>query len=188
MQRSRRVALATGAALLAGTALAGTAGAEPIENGSYHNEFTEIVHDLCGVTGLTARHDVAVDGRLTITTHGPDGLPYWLDRAKVSEVYTVLATGEQFSVEVTGISKDLTVTDNGDGTSTIQVLQTGNQVLYGPDGTALARNPGQVRFEFRVDNGGTPTDLTDDQFLEFLGEVKDSTGRNDDFCAAAGGV
>lgn len=185
MQRPRRIALATGAAMLAGTALAGTAAAEPIDNRTYHNEFTETVDDLCGVTGLTARHDVTVEGRLVVNTHGPDGLPYFLDRAEVSEVYTILATGERFTIEVTGISKDLAVTDNGDGTTTIQVLQTGNQVLYGPDGTALARNPGQVRFEFLVDNGGTPTDPSDDQFLEFLGDVKDPTGRNDDFCAGA---
>jgi hypothetical protein len=52
---------------------------------------------------------------------------------------------------------------------------------HGPDGKALARNPGQVRFELLVDHGGTPTDPSDD---EFLGLVKGSTGRTDDFCAA----
>ena len=80
--------------------------------------------------------------------------------------------------------KDLRVTDNGDGTLTILVLSTGNIAVYGPDGKALARNPGQVRFELLVDHGGTPTDPSDDEFLEFLGLVKGSTGRTDDFCAA----
>ena len=80
--------------------------------------------------------------------------------------------------------KDQRVTDNGDGTLTILVLTTGNEVLYGEDGKAIARNPGQLRFEFLVDHGGTPTDPSDDEFLEFLGVVKDSTGRNDDFCEA----
>jgi hypothetical protein len=57
--------------------------------------------------------------------------------------------------------------------------------VYGPDGKAIARNPGQLRFELLIDNGGTPTDPSDDEFLEFLGFVKGSTGRTDDFCAAA---
>ncbi|MBA3718709.1 MAG: hypothetical protein H0W95_00215 [Nocardioidaceae bacterium] len=71
-----------------------------------------------------------------------------------------------------------------DGTSTILVLATGNSLLYGSTGKAVARNPGQVRFEILVDNGGTPQDPFDDEFLEFLGVVKESTGRSDDYCAA----
>ena len=57
--------------------------------------------------------------------------------------------------------------------------------LYGPDGKAIARNPGQIRFEFLVDHGGTPSDPSDDVELGFLGDVKGSMGRTDDYCAAA---
>jgi hypothetical protein len=35
-----------------------------------------------------------------------------------------------------------------------------------------------------VDNGGTPTDPTDDDEIEFLGVDKESTGRTDNFCDA----
>ena len=77
------------------------------------------------------------------------------------------------------------VTDNGDGTLTILILATGNAVLYGENHKAIARNPGQIRFEILVDHGGTPTDPTDDEFLADLGEVKGSTGRSDDICEAA---
>ena len=45
------------------------------------------------------------------------------------------------------VDKDLLVTDNGDGTLTILVLTTGPAAAYGPDGKAIARNPGQARFE-----------------------------------------
>jgi hypothetical protein len=79
------------------------------------------------------------------------------------------------------IRKDLRVTDNGDGTLTILELSTGLATLYGPDGPAMGRNPGQVRFEFVVDHGGTPTDPSDDVLLE-ENLVKGSTGRNADFC------
>jgi hypothetical protein len=48
----------------------------------------------------------------------------------------------------------------------------------------IGRDPGQIRVEFLVDHGGTPTDPSDDVFLaEEL--VKGSTGRSDDFCEAA---
>ena len=77
------------------------------------------------------------------------------------------------------------MTENDDGTLTILVLATGNAVLYGPDGKAIARNPGQTRFEILVDDGGTPNDPSDDEFLARLGTVKESTGRSDDFCEAA---
>jgi hypothetical protein len=77
------------------------------------------------------------------------------------------------------------VTDNGDGTLTILVLGTGNSTTFGVDARAIARNPGQVRFEFLVDHDGTPTDPSDDELIADLSLVKGSTGRSDDFCAAA---
>ena len=65
------------------------------------------------------------------------------------------------------------------------MLETGNATYYGMDGKAIARNPGQVRDEILIDNNGTPQDPSDDEFLEFIQEIKGSTGRTDDFCAAA---
>jgi hypothetical protein len=82
------------------------------------------------------------------------------------------------------VSKDLKVVDNGDRTLTITVLATGNFTVYGEDGKAIARNPGQTRFQFIVDHAGTPTDPSDDVLLEDLGTIKGSTGRSDDFCTA----
>lgn len=80
--------------------------------------------------------------------------------------------------------RDLRVTDNHDGTSTILFFATGNTVIYGSDGKALARNPGQGRAYPLIDNGGTPRDISDDSFLRVLSVVKQSTGRTDDLCAA----
>ena len=77
------------------------------------------------------------------------------------------------------------MTDNGDGTLTILVLATGNDVFYGPDGKAIGRNPGQIRFEILVDHGGTPTDPSDDVVLVPARAGERSTGRSDDFCEAA---
>jgi hypothetical protein len=61
------------------------------------------------------------------------------------------------------------------------VLSSGS----GPDGF-LFLDSGHFRFEILIDLGGTPTDPSDDEFLECLGVVKGPTGRNDtegrDFC------
>ena len=58
----------------------------------------------------------------------------------------------------TVVNKDLKVIDNGDGTLTIIVFATGNATVFDAGGKAIGRNPGQVRFEFLVDHGGTPGD------------------------------
>ena len=67
---------------------------------------------------------------------------------------------------------------------TIVTFGTGNFTLYGADGKAIARNPGQFRERILIDYGGTPYDLSDDEFVRPLGVVKESTGRTDDLCAA----
>lgn len=109
-----------------------------------------------------------------------------MENVRVSSTVTVLPAEDRWvtSVETT-LFKDLKVTDNGNGTLTVLVLATGNLVTYDQSGKAIARNPGQVRFEVLIGDGGTPQDPSDDEFLEFHGNVKGSTGRNDDFCAAA---
>jgi hypothetical protein len=42
-----------------------------------------------------------------------------------------------------------------------------------------------VRVELLFDDAGTPDDPFDDVFLGVVRVVKESTGRSDDFCAAA---
>jgi hypothetical protein len=181
MRFSRMFAVA-GLTAVASMSLATGASAQPIREGGVFEE-TDIVGDFCDVSGLTVQVDSTIDARFMLIPHGPDGLGYGLEHLKISRVYTNVANGNAVTENETTLSKDLQVTDNGDGTLTILVLATGNAVTYGPNGKALARNPGQVRFEILIDNAGTPSDPSDDEFVEFLGFVKESTGRTDDFCA-----
>ena len=146
---------------------------------------SEVEVDFCDTDGLTVEFATHRVGRAHAVPHGRDGLVYFGFSLKVTEVVTNLANGNFVTSLVTVRDKDQRVTDNGDGTLTVLVLTTGNAVLYDEDGKAIARNPGQVRFEILLDHGGTPTDPDDDEFLEFLGDVKGSTGRTDDFCEAA---
>ena len=188
MRHSRKLRLSTVPALVAtaAIALAATASAggqlfrEPIDE----NEI-RIEEDFCGVEGLTVEFAITRVGSVQAVPHGRDGLVYFGFNLKVTEVVTNLANDNSVTSTATVRDKDLRVTDNGDGTLTVLVLATGNAVLYGPDGKAIARNPGQVRYELLIDHGGTPSDPSDDEVLEFLGEVKGSTGRTDDYCAGA---
>jgi hypothetical protein len=184
MRLVRTLGLAAGLALVGSIALAGGASAKPIEHTEFHDEFTETISDFCGVSGLTVQLDNVADGRFLFNPHGPDGLGYAHANVSFTNVFTNVANDNTVTVVGKVVDKDLRVTDNGDGTLTILVLSTGSAAVYGPDGKAIARDSGQVRFEFLVDHGGTPTDPFDDEFIKDLGLVKGPTGRTDDFCAA----
>ena len=183
MKPSRRLGLAAVLASVTAAAsvtLAGTASADPPLNERFHDEFTEIIDGYCGVPGLTVQSDVVVDGRTLIHSDGHVG---FMEHVNGTFVDTNVANGNAISGSFNTMQRAMDATDNGDGTLTVLFLATGNSVTYGPDGKAIARNPGQVRFELLIDHNGTPLDPTDDEVLAFLGFVKESTGRTDDFCA-----
>jgi hypothetical protein len=175
------LAVAATLALTAATA----ASAGQIFRETFHEETSEIEPDFCGVPGLTVEFAAVEDGWVHAVPHGKAGLAYFGAHVTRTETVTNLANGNSLMSLAKFVDKDLRVTDNGDGTLTILILTTGNAVLYGPDGKAIARNPGQTRVEILIDDGGTPTDPSDDEVLEFLGVVKESTGRSDDYCEAA---
>jgi hypothetical protein len=182
--RLSRMFAAAGLTAVASVSVATAASAQPpIREGGVFEE-TFIIDDFCDVPGLTVQLDSTTEARFMLIPHGPDGLGYGLEHLKITDVFTNLDNGNAVTGEQAFLSKDLRVTDNGDGTLTILGLNAGNVVVYGPDGKAIARTPGQIRFEVLIDNGGTPSDPSDDEELEFLGIVKGPTGRTDDFCAA----
>ena len=182
---SRTLRLGVILALVAAAAalLAAAAGAGPPFRETIHDEFEFVDDDFCGA-GLTVEVAVVVDVRVHAVGHGRDGLVYFLEHATETDVLTNLDNGRSLTAVNMVTNKDLRITDNGDGTLTIVALATGNAVLYGENGKAIARNPGQIRVELLIDHGGTPNDPSDDVVLsEEL--VKGSTGRSDDFCEAA---
>jgi hypothetical protein len=181
-RRIGRVAAVVAAAVVA-VALAAPVAAAPLERGTFHDEFSFVDSDFCGA-GLEVRFDGVAEGRFLVNRHGRDGLVYFMEGVHITETVTNLANGRSVSDESRTVQKDLHVVDNGDGTLSILVLATGNFVLFGADGKAIAHNSGQIRFELLIDHGGTPGDPSDDVELEF-NLVKESTGTNDDVCAAA---
>jgi hypothetical protein len=177
MKLRRRATIAGGVALLALAATIGPASAKPLERVHFHDSSSAVIPEFC--PGLTVRIHVEIDRTSLLNPHGPDGLAYGSEHFHGTESLTNLANDKTITRIFNFIMKDLKVTDNGDGTLTILMLATGGERWYGPDGQFLFNNPGQMRLEFLIDDGGTPTDPTDDQFLAFLGLVKGSTGRND---------
>jgi hypothetical protein len=186
MKQSRKLRLGAVVALGATAAFMFTAAASAglIFQERFHDEGTFVEENFCDVEGLTVDGAFAVDGRVRAVPHGREGLAYFIEHVKFAVTFTNRDTGTTITQVGNVTTKDLKVTDNGDGTLTILQLGTGNDVVYGPDGKAIARNPGQTRFAFLVDDGGTPADPSDDEFLADLGVVKESTGRTDDFCEA----
>jgi hypothetical protein len=180
----KRIAAVVGVAMVMMLSLAGHASGKVLERDSVHDEFSERVRNFCDVSGLTVRQDVILDMRYSLKSHGRDQLAYFQSHGRVRVVYTNVRTSEYVTERSRVMEKDLRVTDNGDGTLTILVFATGSSSVYDETGKAIARNPGQFRYEILIDHGGTPRDYTDDEFLAFLGVVKESTGRTDDFCAA----
>ena len=189
MRHSRKLRLSTVPVLVAtaAIALAATASAggqlfrEPIDE----NEI-RVEEDFCGVDGLTvefARHRVGIGSRRSARTGRPRLLRLQPegDRRDHERRQRQLRDGvtPRSATRISG--SPTTATARSPSSSSPRATST----LYGPDGKAIARNPGQIRFEFLVDHGGTPSDPSDDEELEFLGDVKGSTGRTDDYCAAA---
>jgi len=165
-------------------AVTATASAGNVLKETIHDERTIVLEDFCDEAGLTVELALSLDIRLQVASRGRDRLDYFLQHGTRTEVLTNLANGRFVTSTARNIEKDLRITDNGDGTLTILVLATGNAALYGADGTALARNPGQTRFELVIDQAGTPGDPFDDEVVSQT-VVKESTGRSDDFCTAA---
>lgn len=178
MGHSRKVRLGTilvlGATLAVMLATAASAG--PPFRETIHDERTFVLDDYCDVSGLSVEIARVVDIRVHINPHGPNGLEYFLQHGTWSEVLTNLSNGTSLTSVARVIEKDMRVTENGDGTVTVLIQATGNATLYGANGKAIARGPGQVRLELVFDESGAELSRR---------IVRESTGRSDDFCTAA---
>lgn len=182
----RRGWLVLGLVMTLMSSMAGSALAKPLERERVHEAGSEVLEDFCDIAGLTVLEQFERSINITFNQRGKDRIAYFNGTIHGWISWTNVANGETLTQVDNFVDKDLKITDNGDGTLTILVLAAGSTKIYGPDGKLLLNDPGQTRFEVLVDHNGTPSDPSDDEFLEFLGVVKGSTGRNDlegrDFC------
>ena len=124
-------------------------------------------------------------GTIVTQTRGKDGLWYWSGRFQGTQSWSNPATGDVYSNAYSVNDRDLNVTDNGDGTLTIQVQIAGPN-HWSVNGKRLFTDTGVFRFTLIVDHGGTPPDPTDSGEAEYDGldkltGLRETDGR--DFCA-----
>lgn len=159
--------------------VAGAASAAPGEWETFHEEFSFVEEDGCGVSGLTLEHAFVGDGRERTAAHGPDGLPFSTVVAKVVHTVTNTTTGESVDVVTNVGLQDLKATNNGDGTLTFITLRLARDV-YTQGGQVIARGAVAQHIKALWNHGGTPTDPSDDEFLEQT--VIKEVGSTPDFC------
>ena len=172
--------------LLAATATAASADRALVEH--FVDDYT-VTHldgsDFCGDLGFDVVEHGEAKGVFVGTRRGRDGLWYFGDRFTGTTTWSNPETERVFRIEFTGTHRDQLVTDNGDGTLTIQVQETGPRRAYA-NGVLTFIDTGLVRFSFLVDHAGTPTNPVDDVFLAFLGVDKQAGLQQTvdrDFCA-----
>lgn len=185
MRRALSIAALLGIAL-SPALTAAPASAKPVERGESHEEFTDVFENFCDVAGLTVIFEAELDLRFRVNTHGREQLAFYAEHVDFTAVFTNPATGLSVRSVENSLFKDLSIDLDGD-ILTVVVLGTGNATIYGPDGKAIARNPGQARFQVVIDTQGTLDDFSDDEELSFE-QIKGSTGRSDDFCEAVVGA
>ena len=167
------------AAAIAGTAaVMPAAAAAPGEWQTSHSEFVEVNEDFCDVPGLTVRDEGSGDSRDRDVIRG--GLPYFEGHSVDTDVYTNLANGEFVTVVEQRNDRSVHVTDNGDGTLTVRYLASGVNVMYDQAGNILDRGAGSVSVDATFDNGGTPSDPSDDEPFAF--DLLRESGPSIDLC------
>ena len=151
----------------------------------FHEPYDLVHKDFCGAPGVIVSDKGTNDVRLFANTRGSqEGFAYVHAHIVEHGTVTDLRSGIAITYTLLVNANDLRITDNGDGTMDILNFGTGNFTAYGPDGQVISRNPGQHREVVRIDYNGTPGNIDDDKFVDVVEVLKESTGRNDDFCAA----
>ena len=184
MHKSRGIVAVIAAGLAAVVmATTGPVQGAVLESGTEPIEFSNTVNKFCDERGLRVR----IDGEGTLTyrldVRGSGGYVFYSERIVLDVTWTNVRTGAYVTGHENTSFRDVTIKDNGDGTHTITYFGTGNFTVYDSSGTAIVRNPGQLRFEVVIDLNDTPEDFDDDEVIsEEL--ILGSTGRNDDFCEA----
>jgi hypothetical protein len=167
-------------------AMAGAADARPLTQVHYSDVYDVLLPDepdgsFCGGLVDVPLHG-EVDGYVSVMDHGDGVSPYFADRFRSTLVYTNPLTGLTFTVVRVRQTKDLRITDNGDGTLTLVGLNTGGLWSYGPDGELLGVQNGVSRDTFLVDTMGT-ADPFDDQLTPVGDPFTAGLHTTGDFCA-----
>jgi hypothetical protein len=157
-----------------------------IDHWSDHIEHIEQVEhvDWCPDVPFDVLYTEDASGTFRFVQHG-DSNYYGGSSVTSNFSWTNVETGAMLSATRHGSDRDMLVTDNGDGTVTIDVQFTGPTTYYDDDGNRLFIDVGRTTATIVIDTNGTPSDPSDDEFVDFLGA--DTKGHFEtadrDFCA-----
>ena len=184
MRALARFTAAASVAALGTALLVAPATAKPIEQGHFFHDTETTVFD-CESNGLPVQQVDDVTGSFLGNQRGSSPFPYFRESVHGTTTWTNLENGGTFTKVFTANTHDATITDNGDGTITIDFYAAGGARYYDNAGKLVLKDPGNIRFQTVIDYHGTPGDVSDDEQLSF--EVtRESTGRTDtigrDFC------
>ncbi|GGI46528.1 hypothetical protein BCL57_001190 [Agromyces flavus] len=123
-------------------------------------------------------------GTFIFGQRGSTGLYYGGSTFRSEFSWTNTENGRTYTAISRGTDRDLHITDNGDGTITIEGVSTGPTTYYADDGSRF-KDVGRNLYTIVIDVNGTPGNPDDDEFVEFIGN--DARGQFDtaerDFCA-----
>lgn len=189
MYRSSLVAgvAAASALFLVMTATPASAAPPVIDHWTDHIEHIEQVEhapDWCPDVPFDVRYVEDSNGTFRFVQHG-DGNYYGASSIESRGSWTNVETGKSFGFVRHGSDKDVHVTDNGDGTITIDVASMGATKYYDDAGARLFVDAGRASGQLTLDINGTPDNPDDDEFVDFVaGEQHGRTDTIDrDFCA-----
>ena len=158
--------------------VASPADARIIERGHFPVTFDSPPYDC---DGLVMAQDSG-SGHITFrgNLRGSSPFPHYVENTRGTFVTTNLATGGTFTQKFTGTGHDHTIVDNGDGTITVTIYDSGQLRAYDQFGKLVLHDAGSFRFSFDLDYQGTPSDPSDDTDVpDSFRVVRAPTGRDE---------
>jgi hypothetical protein len=162
MNRFSLVAVAVAGALLAPLEVTASAQAQVVDRSHEHITGTSEVQ-ICGLD-LVSTVDFVTNQQERIAQ---SGFPLFQGTASGTQTFTNPDTGKSITNQFAGVAfKDLSATNNGDGTITLRTASAGlPEKLVLPDGTIVSMDVGRVVVLSVIDYNGTPTNTDDDTLL-----------------------
>ena len=163
---SRNARLAVLSVLVAGgvlLAMAQPAAAQLVDRTHQHIVVTIADDEVCGVP-VTTMADIINNDQERLAH---SGFPLFKTTGRVTVTWTNPATGKSVSnFFAGGLSKDLTVVDNGDGTITLRTAITGvAEKIRVAKGKPITMDVGRVVVVSVIDYDGTPANTDDDVLI-----------------------
>jgi len=152
MNRTLGITLTLATTALGLIGLASTASAAVVSHTTTH-QVSDQVDTECGFD-IPFHDDLVLNS--VVKTHGTDTPTLESDSFNETGVFTNTDTDKTFTVRSVGMTKDLKVVDNGDGTLSFVDLLVGSEWVYGPDGALLFADHGAERAVGIFDPAATP--------------------------------